>query len=107
MDAASTIRAARSRAGLSLRALADRAGTSHATLSRYEHGLVCPTVDTLDRIVRACGYELEPRLRRTAGRPVDETAAELEQVLLLAEQFPARHASAIEAPPFPPRDPPP
>ncbi len=52
------IREARSRAGLGLRELARRAGTSHATLARYERGEVDPTMGTLERIVAACGFEL-------------------------------------------------
>jgi transcriptional regulator with XRE-family HTH domain len=52
------IREARSRAGLGLRELARRAGTSHATLARYERGEVDPTTGTLERIVAACGYEM-------------------------------------------------
>lgn len=50
------------RAGLSIRELARRAGTSHATLSRYEHGHVQPSLATIERIVRACGLELRIHL---------------------------------------------
>lgn len=52
------VREARSRAGLGLRELARLAGTSHATLARYERGDVDPTMGTLERIVAACGFEL-------------------------------------------------
>ena len=38
MGATTTVRQARQRAGMSLRQLAARAGTSHATLSAYENG---------------------------------------------------------------------
>jgi transcriptional regulator with XRE-family HTH domain len=51
------IREARSRAELGLRELPRGAGTSHATLARYERGAVDPTTGTLERIVAACGYE--------------------------------------------------
>ena len=35
-----------------------RAGTSRPTLSAYEHGRVSPTVETLERILKAAGHEL-------------------------------------------------
>ncbi len=38
--------------------LAKRAGTSKPTISRYENGLVDPRVETLDRLLKACGHEL-------------------------------------------------
>ena len=47
------LRRARLSAGLSLREVAQRAGTSHATLSAYERGLKSPTLDTFLRIVNA------------------------------------------------------
>lgn len=60
--AAEVITEARSRAGLGLRELARLAGTSHATLHRYERGDVDPTGATLERIVAACGYDLRVTL---------------------------------------------
>jgi len=38
--------------------LADRAGTSKPTISRYENGIVDPRTATLTRLLRACGHEL-------------------------------------------------
>lgn len=101
MDAATTLRTARSRAGLSLRVLAARAATSHSTLAAYEAGRKVPTVDTLERVVRAAGYEIDVELTRRMG-DTDPAARgrELEQALTLAEQFPARHARALEYPKF-------
>ena len=43
-------------AGLTLRELGARAGTSHSTLSAYESGRVDPSTATFDRIVRAAGF---------------------------------------------------
>ena len=65
MDAAVLISHARHAAHLSLRALATRSGTSHATISAYETGRVTPTVDTLDRILRAAGFTAAVGLRRS------------------------------------------
>jgi transcriptional regulator with XRE-family HTH domain len=101
MRAAETIRDCRTRAHLSLRALAERAGTSHSALAAYESGRKVPSVDTLDRIVRATGFSLEPTVRRRVGAadPADR-GRELVEVLELAAQFPARHARHLEAPVF-------
>ncbi len=38
--------------------LAERAGSSKPTISRYENGLVDPGVETLNRLLHACGQEL-------------------------------------------------
>jgi len=62
MDAGLMIRTARRQSRLSLRALAGRAGTSHATLSAYENGRVDPTTAVLSRIIGATGYSLETTL---------------------------------------------
>ena len=45
-------------AGLSQAELARRAGTSRPTLSAYEHGRKSPSLDTLERLVAAAGFEL-------------------------------------------------
>lgn len=103
MDAAVIIRTARRQSKLSLRALAIRAGTSHATLSAYENGRVDPTTTVLARIVGATGYLIEATL---VGAPSDiegmSRGEELAAALELAEQFPSRHASELEFPPFRP-----
>ena len=56
--AAELIRQARKDAGLTMDELAERAGTSKPTVSRYENGLVDPGVETLNRLLQACGREL-------------------------------------------------
>ena len=101
MDAGTVIRTARSHGGLTLRALAERAGTSHATIAAYESGTKTPRADTLERIVGAAGFaldrELRPRIRAADG--IDR-GTELVAVLELAEAFPARHSPTLEAPVF-------
>ena len=98
------LEAARKRSGLSLREIARRAGTSHATLSAYLRGTKTPSLETLMRIVESCGLALElslqPRIRSANGLPRGE---ELEQVLRLAGQFPARPARDPRFPVFPRR----
>jgi transcriptional regulator with XRE-family HTH domain len=99
MEAGVVIRRVRTRSGLSLRALAERAGTSHSTIAAYEAGRKVPTVETLDRIVTAAGHHLlaNTRQRVIAG---PERAAELKAVLDLAGQFPARHSERLDCPVF-------
>ena len=93
---------ARQRSGLTLRALAARAGTSHATISAYESGRKVPNVETLDRIVRAAGYEIDVSLalRQQSTLVGTNRGDELAAVLELAEAFPVRHAPMLDAPVF-------
>ncbi len=87
MDAARTLRRVRLEARLSLRALAERAGTSHATLAAYEARRAVPRVDTLDRILRAAGYATDIDVARRADATDVERSAkgeELREALELA-----------------------
>lgn len=43
---------------MSQRELAERSGTSQATLSAYERGLKSPSLKVAERIVEAAGYRL-------------------------------------------------
>ena len=63
MDAARVLRYARRRAGLTQRALAAKADIAQPTIARIESGAMVPRVDTLDRLLEACGMglEVEPR----------------------------------------------
>jgi len=98
---AALLRQARQRAHLTLRALAERAGTSHATLTAYESGRKVPTTATFDRIVRAAGFDLTTTLTpRVGGIDPAERGRELEEVLDLAAQFPARHHRTLRFPVF-------
>ena len=89
---------------MSLRVLAVRAGTSHATLAAYEAGRAVPRVDTLDRILRAAGYATDIDTARRADATDAERRAkaeELRQALELSAMFPARHARHLRYPPLP------
>ena len=101
MDAPSLLRSARRRAGLGLRELARRSGTSHATLHAYEAGAVEPRVETLQRIATAAGFAVDATLtpRADAGRR-EARGRELAEVLALAAEFPARHHRTLRAPVF-------
>ncbi len=97
------MRAARHQAGLSARALAERADTSHSALLAYEHGRVLPRVDTATRVIEAAGFGLELRLvpRLDVGPARQAKGRELVDVLLLAAEFPAHPRPArLSAPIF-------
>jgi transcriptional regulator with XRE-family HTH domain len=72
MSAASILQHARKKANLSQRELARRAGATQATISRIEDGLISPRFDTLERLLEACGYQLDAIPRR--GEGVDRSA---------------------------------
>ena len=92
MDASALIREARQGAGLSQAALASRARTSQQTIASYESGLKQPGAGTLERIVRACGFELElaplPAASGSRRRLLDEHRA---TILRLARLHGARN----------------
>ena len=103
MDAASEIRAARRRASLTQRELAERSGTSQATVSAYEAGRKQPSVDTLERLLAAAGARLtvaeatQPVVRPSAAQ-LATNARRLAQVLELAAALPVRHERELRFP---------
>lgn len=96
MEVGIVLTEARRRSGLTIRQLARRAGTSHSAVAAYESGARSPNTATLARLVRACGFEVEPRLcplgpfedRVKRGR-------ELLEVLDLADEFPTGRRAPI------------
>jgi transcriptional regulator with XRE-family HTH domain len=56
------VREARKRAGLSQRELAERAGTTQSAIARLETGRSTPSFDTVLRLVRLCGLDLDVML---------------------------------------------
>ncbi len=52
------LRTSRLRAGLTQRALAERAATSQSVVARIELGETSPTWETLSRLVAAAGFDL-------------------------------------------------
>ena len=100
-----TLRSIRVAAGLSVRELAARAGTSHATIVAYEQGRKVPRSDTRDRIIRASGWVVPPiRLRRVrVNERGVERGIELADVLTLADAFPAPARRPMDTPVFPAR----
>jgi transcriptional regulator with XRE-family HTH domain len=62
------IREHREELGLSQRALALRAGTTQAAVSKIERGLTAPAWDTVRALLLAMGCEPDLRARRLRGR---------------------------------------
>jgi len=95
------LKEARQQAQLSLRELAARASTSHSTIAAYEQGRKACGIDVYLRLLNACGVDFDlvssPRLHFSEKY---ERGRELEEVLNLAEQFPARHKPDIQYPRF-------
>lgn len=104
-ELAVALREARHAAGLTLRALAGRAGTSHSTLLAYEKGAKMPSISTFLRVLEACDFAVDLSLRRRVRRRQTlMRGEELEQVLMLAEAFPNRYEenrTPLEFPKFP------
>jgi len=71
MDAGRVLRQARRRAALTQRRLAEKAGVPQPTVARIERGTTIPRVDTLDKLLEACGEGLYALKR--AGIGVDRT----------------------------------
>ncbi len=100
--AAELLRGSRQKAGLSLRELARRGGTSHATLIAYESGVKVPSVVTFIRILECCGFAVDfVTTRRIRFQDGLARGDELVTVLELAEQFPSRPARHMAYPIFP------
>jgi predicted transcriptional regulator len=94
---ATSLRSARRRAGLTQRGLAARAAVPQSVIARLESGRVVPRVDTIDHLLRACGWALEVVPR--AGADIDRTA--LRELLALTPRerlvAAAADAAGIEA----------
>ena len=70
LEPALLVREARSKAGLTQRELAARAGTSQSVVARIEAGQTRPGVGTLRRLLEAAGFELRAEL---VPLPIAET----------------------------------
>jgi transcriptional regulator with XRE-family HTH domain len=73
---------ARLEAGLSQRALAERAGTSGATIAAYELGTKEPRLSTLTRILEAAGMTTDWRYQPAAIRPATMTREDTRSLAL-------------------------
>jgi transcriptional regulator with XRE-family HTH domain len=90
------LKAARRHAGLTQAEVARRLGVSQAAVAKLESPRANPTVDTLDRALRATGHRL--RLQAEAHRPgVDESLIRRQLELSPAERIRGIEAMYVEA----------
>src|SRR5256885_610128 len=95
--AADLLREARSRSGLSQSELSRRAGIPQSVISAYERARRVPSVDTMERLAAAIGFEVVLRARpnpREAGRA-------LRDVLSIVDRLPPTNRTSLEYPRLP------
>lgn len=83
------LRYVRRKAGLSQQQLAERSGIPQPTIARIEGGRTRPRLDTLERLLRACGYEIA--VAPLSGTGIDRTA--MRELLRLSPTERARLAT--------------
>ena len=94
-----SVRTARLRAGLTQRQLAERAHTAQPHVARIERGGGNPTVDTLQRLVDAAGFELRIEItpKRVSDPVVDAYKRDVDRGLLREnlKKSPAQRAKTV------------
>jgi transcriptional regulator with XRE-family HTH domain len=92
------MREARLRAGLSQSELGRRLGKHPTVISRWERGVVLPSLETLREVVRACGLELTFGLANADEHGHDAALIERTLRLTPAERLRTgvEHYNAIE-----------
>lgn len=81
------IRDARRDAGLTQQQLALRAGTSQAAISRLERGGPSPSVETLDRLLRVMGRQLDIRVQVPDAPDIDIDEIRLARALPIEQRL--------------------
>jgi transcriptional regulator with XRE-family HTH domain len=92
LSAWAVLREARARAALSQRELAARAGKAQSEVARIEAGRQDPTFATLDRLVRAAGFDL--RITLVPHNDHDERLIDVMLALSPDERLAALEAEA-------------
>src|SRR3954452_11814932 len=91
MNVGRTLRHARRRARLTKRQLAEKTGVPQSTVGRIEAGLTMPRVDTFEKLLEACGMDIELTHKRGVG--VDVTL--IEDMLKLTPEERLEHGLAV------------
>ena len=92
------VRDARLRAGISQGDLGARVGRDRAQIARWERNAVAPSLETLQELIRACGYDISLKLEPFAPEAHDEV---LRETLLLTPE--ARLRRMLDALPQEPK----
>ena len=82
------VREARKRAGLTQKDLADRASTTQSAIARLESGRTTPSLESVERLLRLCGFQLIVELA-----PYDDSDAR--QAAALAGLTPEQRARRL------------
>jgi transcriptional regulator with XRE-family HTH domain len=82
------VREARKRAGLTQKELADRAATTQSAIARLESGRSTPSLESVERLLRLCGFQLIVELA-----PYDDS--DVRQADALAVLTPAERAQRL------------
>jgi transcriptional regulator with XRE-family HTH domain len=90
------IREARLRAGLTQKQLSELTGRERSVIARWEQGAISPPIDSLIKIVHACGFdlpltliEIDSSADRELGEALLETPSERVEWLLGQRRAPA------------------
>ena len=83
--AATVLREARTRAGLTQRQLAERAHTAQSVVARIESGVTSPSWETLGRLLEVAGFALDATLRPIAAEP-SHMLADVPRILRLTPE---------------------
>lgn len=94
---AGTLRDARLNAHLSQVELAARAGTSQPALARYEVGTTIPTLPTLERLLSACGQQLQIETFPLANNENARASSVRGQLGTFAERLRHRRRAILDA----------
>lgn len=99
--ASALVRQARSRAGLTQRDLAARAGTTQSVVGRLEAGVGSPRLDTLERLLEAAGFRAKVELEPIAADDpvVDAFKKDIDRTLLRQNlrKTPQQRVQALQA----------
>ena len=103
MNVGAELRALRRSAGLSQAELAERAGTSQATISSYEAGHKVPSLTTLQRLLASMGAGLgivrdRGAAPRIAAEELERRDRVLQQVIGLAAALPYEPSAELAYP---------
>ncbi len=95
MRSGDLIRDARLRAGISQGDLGARVGRDRAQIARWERNAVAPSLETLQELVRACGYDFSLKLE--AFTPEDDDDVLRETLFLTPDARLRRMLDALES----------
>jgi transcriptional regulator with XRE-family HTH domain len=98
MGGAAVLERARRHAGLTQEQLAKRARTARTAVSAYEHGRKSPSLDTLERLLAAAGFELDAQPRVEFSEVADARGRSVWVPTRLPQLSPERAFATVRLP---------